>query len=509
MTATPVSGAVDDETAGTAMPPTDPNERARGVAVSAAAQLGAKAIHFLVNIVSSLAIIRYLAPADYGDYAIVLTTTLMVGLLADFGLPRLAVRDITRDGAPESQVLGSMVVARLGLAVVAVGVSQLVLLVVGASATAHLAGAVASALFFADSVLGVIIVFQVRVQLQYEAAIRLGIEVLETAILFSLIAMNATLPQLFLAPVLATTVGAAVAVVWARRRYDTTFSFDRGRLVHLVKESLPVGPALLIAVIYLKLDILLLGVLRTPTEVGLYSAAYQPIEYAFLATALVINVIFPILAQAFGREDLAGFARLYARGAEWLVAATLLVPVALVFTAQPLLEIVYSDAYGAASEAMIILAVALVLMAVNGYQACVLLAGGHQRATLAYDAQALVVALVLGFALIPWLGMNGASFAALGTAIFVLFASTRAIRSRLDTRLVPARMLRALAAAALAVLGLLVAVRLTLPWFAVLVLSVPLYAVALWATRFVGLSEVRGVLQRLSSSRTSLKGAGA
>lgn len=492
-----------------AMPPVDPHERARGVAVSAASQLGAKAVHFLVNVISSLAIIRYLAPADYGDYAIVLTTTLLVGLLADFGLPKLAVRDITRDHAPEAQVLGSMVAARLGLAVLAVAISQLVLLAVGASPTAHLAGAVASAIFFADAVLGVIVVFQVRLQQQYEAGIRLGMELFETAVLFGLIAMGAPLPALFLAPVLATALGAGAAVVLARRRYATTFGYDRSRLVHLMRESLPVGPALLIAVIYLKLDILLLGLLTTPTEVGLYSAAYQPIEYAFLATALIINVIFPLLADSYGRGDLERFAQMYRRGAEILVAVVAIVPLALLFTARPLLETVYSDPYGAAATPMIILALALVLMTVNAYQAFVLLVGGRQRATLKYNGAALVVASLLGFALIPFWGMSGAALAALGTAVFVLIASTASVRRGLGARLTLSPLTRIAGAAAI-VAGALLALSLaSVPWPVILLSALPLYVVALILTGFLRRSDLRRLTALLSPSKSRTSGVGA
>ena len=80
---------------------------------------------------------------------------------------------------------------------------------------------------------------------------------------------------------------------------------------------------------YLKLDALMLAVLRTPREVGLYGSAYQPIEYTFLAAAVVVNVAFPLVAAAYGAGDHERFALLYRRGAEALVAVMVLVPVIL------------------------------------------------------------------------------------------------------------------------------------------------------------------------------------
>jgi hypothetical protein len=64
---------------------------------------------------------------------------------------------------------------------------------------------------------------------------------------------------------------------------------------------------------------------RPSREIGLYGSAYQPIEYAFLATAVVINVAFPLLSQSWG-TDHERFVRLYRRGSEVLLGAMLLAP---------------------------------------------------------------------------------------------------------------------------------------------------------------------------------------
>jgi len=52
----------------------------RGVAVSAGAQMSAKGLHFVLNIISTLAIIHYLDPGAYGQYVLVLTSTMLIGL---------------------------------------------------------------------------------------------------------------------------------------------------------------------------------------------------------------------------------------------------------------------------------------------------------------------------------------------------------------------------------------------------------------------------------------------
>jgi O-antigen/teichoic acid export membrane protein len=201
---------------------------------------------------------------------------------------------------------------------------------------------------------------------------------------------------------------------------------------------------------------------------------------------VVINVMFPLLAHAHASADPTRFEHLYRRCTETLVAAMLAVPALLLFTAEPMLTLAFGPSYAEASVPLRILALALVLMTVNGWQSFVLLAGGRQGVTLRYNIVALAIAAILGVGLIPGLGMVGAACAALGTAVFVLFASTRAVTRHLDVRLDSGPLVRIIGAAA-GLCGALAAADLVgAPWPALLPLALVLYPILL-----VGLGVVR------------------
>src|SRR5258708_34253620 len=79
----------------------------------AGAQLLGKVAHLGLNIVASLALIRYLGPAGYGDYAFVFGFSTIFGLLCDFGIPKIAVRDMARDPDAAPAVPGPAIVLPL------------------------------------------------------------------------------------------------------------------------------------------------------------------------------------------------------------------------------------------------------------------------------------------------------------------------------------------------------------------------------------------------------------
>lgn len=463
----------------------------RRVAVSASAQVGAKTLHVLLNIVSTLVIIRYLGPASYGNFVLVLTLTMLIGLIADFGLVKLATREVARELHSEDEVLGTVLLARLCLAAACVGLLQLSLFGLGEPASVHWAGLVASVAYFGSALMVASVAFYVRVKQQYEAVIQVCMEAFETTFIVVLVARHASLPALFVPPSVAALAGGTAALLIARRRFGVRFRLALARLPYLMKEALPLGPALLISVCYLKLDILMLAILRTPREVGLYGSAYQPIEYTFLAAAVVVNVAFPLAAAAFAAGDHERFAHVYRRGAEILLTVMVLVPVLLWFIAVPLVVKVYGPAYRDAARPLQLLSVALVLMTLNAWQAFVLLAGGRQKVTLYYNLGALAVSAIACSLLVVAYGMIGAAVATLCTGVFVLLCSTFALRRYLDLHLAPASVARILAAAGAMWATLWTLQRVGTPWPALVPAVLIAYPAWLLALRVVRWSTLR------------------
>ena len=64
---------------------------AHAVAVSTSSQLAARGLDLAVNAAVALLILRHLGPGSYGDYVLVVTIAGLTALLAELGLPKLAV----------------------------------------------------------------------------------------------------------------------------------------------------------------------------------------------------------------------------------------------------------------------------------------------------------------------------------------------------------------------------------------------------------------------------------
>ncbi len=370
-------------------------------------------VHMALNIVSSLVIIRYLAPPNYGDYVLVLTLMTMIGLLSDFGLSKLGIREVAVDGDGEAEVVGTVIALRLGLAMVAAIVIQLVLFALGRSAEVHTAAAIASITFAANVLLSVTIAFNVRLQQHVEAFTILFGELVETSLILWVVLAGGTLTELFAATVFGTALAALIAIFLAHRRLSLRARFTRARVAPLLRGALPLAAASMIGIVLVKLDSFMLAILRSRREVGLYGAAYAPIEYLGLAALALITVLLPLLGR-YAATDKSRFLAVYRLGTEALLAFVLPIAVIVAFLAPAAVTLVYSDRYAGAATPMRLLAVGLVMMTFCAWYATVLLAVGKEQLILRYNTIMLCVGLCADVLLISLLGATGA---ALGTIL--------------------------------------------------------------------------------------------
>jgi len=480
----------------------------RAVALSAGAQLAARGINLALSLVATLALSRYLGPAGFGDYIFIFGFVTLLGLVSDFGITKVAIRDMARSPQDEAAILGTSILARLGLAVVCWFLAQALATAVGLRVDLRAALAIAALLCVGDALLAIGAIFHVRIAAQYEAFVSTAAQLAETVAILGLIILQANLEQLIAAGVVARLASVLLAWAIARGRFGVVPRLDLSRLPAMLRESVPVGLTLLIAVAYLKLDGVLLGVMATPTDVGLYGAAYKLIEYPLLGLTVALSPLFPLLARWY-LGDRPKFMMLHRAGLDALTAVTLPLAVLAVLVGEPLLSTMFPPEFLASAGALAVLSFTLVIIAHNGWQGFGLLAAGFQRATFFYDAVGLVVNVGLNLLLIARFGFMGAAWAALLTSLFIGVCSIVAAVRLMGVAAVGARLVGTLAAngALAAVLWALLSAGL--PWGVATIAALASYPVWILVFRAVRMAELQSLLPhrpRASSSASGVVG---
>ncbi len=158
-------------------------------------------------------------------------------------------------------------------------------------------------------------------------------------------------------------------------------------------------------------DMLMLGVLSNPEQVGLYSAAYRILNQLLLAYYMLTGALYPQLA----RQNTAQRLRmLRPRVFVALIVAGCVLAFLLAYFRQPLLRIVFGRPFVAAAPLLLLLAFVLPLDFLTSYLSNAYIAWSMERSVLTCAAIAAGSNIVLNAATIP---RYGAMAAAINTLI--------------------------------------------------------------------------------------------
>jgi O-antigen/teichoic acid export membrane protein len=169
-------------------------------------------------------------------------------------------------------------------------------------------------------------------------------------------------------------------------------------------------------------DMLMLGVMSNPHEVGLYSAAYRLMNQVLFTYYLLLQVVYPRLARQDREQRIRALkpAILMALAGAGLVIAALLAGLR-----QPLITIIFGEKFLAATVLLAILAWAIPLDFLTSYLSNAYIAWSMEKRVLVCTAIAAGSNVVLNFIWIPTYGARAAAINTL--ASYVIFLAALAV----------------------------------------------------------------------------------
>src|SRR5690606_333160 len=258
--------------------------------------------------------------------------------------------------------------------------------------------------------------------------------------------------------------------------------------------ALPIAASTFMIAVYYNLDQVMLGLLRSEAEVGLYAAGARALTAALMPAMVLIQAFFPTLSGAWGDLE--------ATRARMRVFASAMIPigiplgVAAALLARPLLVLFAGEAFAPGAPAFAILMANASLVYLNVLFGQPLLAWDRQRTYMLAVGSGAAANVVLNFLLIPSHGMVGAAAATIAAegAVFAWMATAH-------VRLVGQAYLGVLARTALAtalgvVLPLLWTGALGAPLALRLVAAAAGYGACAAALKLVPLTTLRSIRDR-------------
>lgn len=419
------------------------------IAGNAAFQVAGKLLGTVFGLLTVAIMTRHLGRSGYGEFTTVLSFLQVFGILVDFGLTLTMVRMISREDADESAVASNVFTLRLVSGVVFFGLAPLAALPLPYPATVKIGIAIGSLSFLGISLSQVLLgVFQKHLA-TWKAAVA---ETLGRTVLLAGVAAAAAygLGLLAFITVLAASNALQFLLTWLYTRglVRLRLRFDRPMWREIVRESWPIGLSIAFNLVYLKGDVVVLSLMRTQEEVGLYGAAYKVLDVITVIPMIFMGLVLPLLAASWSKGDREGFGRRL--GTAFDAMAILSVPLAVGAYAVggDLMAFIAGTAFAASGELLKVLMLGGAAVFFGALFGHAVVALGLQRRMIGAYAADAILAVALYIWLIPIHGAMAAAWVTFISEAFIAVVTAWAVLRTSRARIPLGVPLRAAAAAA-------------------------------------------------------------
>lgn len=400
----------------------------------------------VLGAIASISLARILGVDGYGIYAYALSIATLVGVLGQFGLPMLVVRETAALAVQQDH--GAIWLFRRWAMRLALRVSVIVMTTGLAIAWIAHHATDASTLPIAIALILVPLIAAEQVNSATlrglnrtmigqvpEYLIRPLLFLLLILVSYLTLAREALLPEMMVAAYAASVACSLLftfSVLNAHcRRVPRTRQIARESITRWTASLLPFSVLGGSSVLVSQTDLVMLGLLTDSASVGIYRVATQVAALVVFGLSAVNAVIAPRMAALYQQKDFRALRQVAVGAARLSASLAAIVVLVLLLAGEQLVSIVFGHAFRAATTPLLILAVGQLCNAGMGSVGYLLNMTGFERDSMQGFAIAATLNLVLNAILIPLWSVTGAAIATSASIIVWNLVLTSRVKRRL------------------------------------------------------------------------------
>jgi len=369
---------------------------------------------------------RMLGDVEFGKFSFALALGTIFETLMDFGLHQVTIRAVARDRSQATALLHHTLGIKLMWTTAALAALVIAATILRSEWDVRFACyLLGGSLVLRSFMLTIRGVLQGLERFGWDSAVVVADRAILLVFGVAALAAGGGLRSLAIAFVLARATALALSA-WMTHAHlgGIGLRFDRAIWRELQTTALPLGFFLVVLNLYAYVDGVMLGVMRTDVETGLYTAAYRVYEGMSYAPSVIAAVLTPRLS-ALAVADRAGHRRLALVGLAGSTSLAAVVGVLAYRFAGPLMTWLFGEDFAPAAAPFRILCVGLGFVFAIWVLHAMAISVNRERLLLKTGIIGLVVNVGLNLYLIPNFGASGAALATVvgeGVSLAVLVA---------------------------------------------------------------------------------------
>lgn len=464
------------------------------LATNSVAQIAGKIISAALGLIAIAAMTRYLGREGFGNYATITSFLQFFGIIADAGLTVIALKMIAERPKETDRLLSNIFTLRLVTATVFLGLAPLIVLFFPFPIVIKLGIALTTlSLFFITLNQILVAIFQRELRTDQPALAEvLGRVVLVIGVIMA-VWLDLGLFAVLWAMILSSLATFIINYLFSLKYVKITLVYDAKLWLEIAKASWPIGLSIIFNLIYLKADTIILSLMRSQEEVGLYNAPYRVLEVLMQFPYMFIGLILPLLMAHWQKKELSDYRKIFTVAFDVLSLLAWPLVIGTYFTAEKIMVFVAGQEFASSGQYLRVLMLAIVIMFWGVLSGHAVVAIDKQRALIAGYLATAVVAVTGYLILIPLYGALGAAWMTVISETMITVITFGVVLY--VTRLWPSFKVTFKAAASSLVMGLVLWRLPNANLFTMISLAGITYAVVLYILKGYSLKTVRELVR--------------
>lgn len=473
---------------------------ARKIAYNVVFNVVAKICSTALALVAIGFITRYLGKEGFGDYATVIAFFSFFGSVADLGLYAIAAREISREGANEGKIIGDVFTLRIFISLAVFLFTPFIILLLPYSHEVKIGIMIAAASFVFSSTYMVLNgVFQKHLAMDRVALAEIIGKTAQLLVIIVAVKNNLGFVAITQAILVSMVINFTLVVLLAKKYVSLSLSFDFAYWKRFLRESLPLGISVIVTFAYFKLDTILLSVLKTNAEVGIYNAAYKVIENLTFFPSMIVGLMLPLMSRHIF-TDKKEFERI--SNETFKVFLILVVPLAIgaLFLSNQIIALIGGSGFAESANVLRILIFALVFIFFGNFFNNILIAASQQKKLMYALSACAVFNISSNLLIIPRFSYTGAAITSVATEMLVVILTM--LLTAKYVKYIPKtnHFFKILLCGA--GMGLFLFLFRETNFFLLVIGGAIIYSLLLWLTRIITPKELLSIFSRRQSSAT-------
>lgn len=400
---------------------TKPNTIARNTSILMAGRFVQRGLSFFTTVL----IVRYLGPAKYGQYTLVITLVTLGSVLWDFGLNTLITRDVARDDTIVAQYTGDAILIKSVFMIPVLLFMLLYIEAIGYSKIIFFSICLFTISTFLNNLSGIFhAVFYAFRRMEYSAIL----DTLKSAVLLLLLSfliyytsLSAEITEVFICYFLSIAITFFLTILFFKRNFVLpVFSSRIETRMHMCKLAFPFLLTSMVNLILFRIDHLMLSKMSGDIALGLYGSVYTIFEVIIsFFPMLIMTSSFPVLA-GFYHSNRGRMTVLINMLLKYFLLLSLPMSCGLILMHKEIITVLFGPEYKEAGLILAILGGSVPVFFLTSLISWTLTAADKQKSVLLSNLIAMIMNILLNLYFIPLYGGTAAASSTLLCELFQL-----------------------------------------------------------------------------------------